>query len=163
MEIINQIGDNHMLLSAGAAYLLAQIVKVIIEIIMNRKFPGFRRLFTGNGGMPSSHSATVCALATTAGIECTLSSPIFALCMIFAIVVMTDASGVRRETGTQAVIINQMMDQFKEMARDGFKQTPEFYQERLKELIGHTPSQVRAGAGLGVIIAVAMHFMFWHI
>lgn len=161
MEIIRQIAENHMLLCAGAAYILAQIVKVIIELIFNKEFSGIGRLFTGNGGMPSSHSATVCALATTAGIECGLSSPVFALCMIFAIVVMTDASGVRRETGTQAVIINQMMEHLKEMARDGLKQTPEFYQEKLKELIGHTPTQVRVGAGLGIIIAVAMHFIFW--
>lgn len=150
-----------MLICAGTAYILAQIVKVIIEIIVNRDFHRLSRLFTGNGGMPSSHSATVCALATTSGIECGLSSPIFALCMIFAIVVMTDASGVRRETGTQAVVINQMIEHLKETAKAGFNKTPEFYQAKLKELIGHTPSQVRVGAVLGIVIAVAMHFVFW--
>lgn len=109
--------------------------------------------------MPSSHSSTVCALATTAGFECGLSSPIFGLAVVFAIVVMTDASGVRRETGRQAVIINELVAGFKEMAAEHFR--PEFAQERLKELIGHSPIQVQVGALLGIILAVAMHFTVW--
>lgn len=150
--------DNHMLICAGLGYFLAQIIKCIIELIMKNEF-SLRRLITGNGGMPSSHSATVCALCTTAGYECGVASPIFAITVIFAIVVMTDASGVRRETGKQAVIINEMLSHFKTIAEEGI--SPEFAQARLKEFIGHTPTQVLVGALLGVLIAVGMHYLIW--
>jgi len=158
MAVINQILENHILVSGFLGYFIAQIIKALIELVMDKTF-SLHRLITGNGGMPSSHSATVCALATTAGFECGLYSPIFGLSVIFAIVVMTDASGVRRETGKQAVIINELMIHIKEMASEGFK--PEFAQEKLKELIGHTPVQVQVGACLGVIIALVLHFCLW--
>lgn len=159
MIVINQLLDNHILMSGFLGYFIAQFIKSLIELMMNKTF-SLHRLFTGNGGMPSSHSATVCALATTVGFECGLSSPLFGLSVIFAIVVMTDASGVRRETGKQAVIINEMMQQFKELASEGFKH--EFAQEKLKELIGHTPLQVQAGACLGIVISIIMHYAFWY-
>ena len=150
--------DNHILICAFLGYFIAQIVKAAIEGVMNKTF-SLRRLLTGNGGMPSSHSATVCAMAATAGLECGLASPVFAVTVVFAIVVMTDASGVRQETGKQAVIINEMMNHFKNLAAEGFN--PEFAHEKLKEFIGHTPTQVCAGGLLGLIIAFAMHYGVW--
>lgn len=157
-QFLNDLLSNHILLAAFIGYLAAQVVKVMIEFAIDRTF-SVSRLFTGNGGMPSSHSATVCALATMAAFECGLQSPAFAVSVIFAIVVMTDASGVRRETGNQAVILNQMMEHFRNMAQE--KMRPEFSQEKLKELIGHTPSQVRVGGALGIVISLVLHFAFW--
>ena len=158
MTVFNQILDNHILICAALGYIIAQIVKSIIEVCVNREF-SLHRLFTGNGGMPSSHSATVCALATTTAFECGLSSPAFAIAVIFAIVVMTDASGVRRETGKQAVIINNLVENFVKLTKMPFDQ--ELAHEKLKELIGHTPLQVQMGAALGIVIALVMHFYVW--
>ena len=96
--------------------------------------------------MPSSHAATVCALATAAGLEFGGGSFEFAVAVILAIIVMHDARGVRRETGIQARILNEMMETFRKM---GNKMTAE---ERLKEFVGHTPLQVLVGALLGILI-----------
>ena len=102
----------------------------------------------GSGGMPSSHSATVCALATATGMVYGGGSFEFAIAVILAIIVMHDAMGVRRETGIQAKVINEMLEVFTNM---GKKMSPE---EKLKEFVGHTPLQVLAGAILGILIAV---------
>ena len=80
----------------------------------------------------------------------------FAFSVVFAIVVMVDASGVRRETGNQAVILNELMEYFAKLKDN----PPRFSQEKLKELIGHTPLQVQTGAVLGVIVAVITHFIW---
>ena len=102
----------------------------------------------GSGGMPSSHSATVCALATAAGMKYGGGSFEFAISAMFAIVVMYDAMGVRRETGIQAKVLNEMMDLLTNMGKEMSAE------DRLKELVGHTPLQVLMGALLGVLIAV---------
>lgn len=156
MQIINEILSNKILISAFLGYFSAQVIKCILEAIMDHTF-SFRRLFSGNGGMPSSHSSTVCALATITGIERGVGSFEFAMAVIFAIVVMTDASGVRRETGNQAVALNELMEYFEKLRSDMPK--PHFSQDELKELIGHTPLQVQVGALLGVIVGVVMHFI----
>lgn len=98
--------------------------------------------------MPSSHSATVCALATAAGMKYGGGSFEFAISAMFAIVVMYDAMGVRRETGIQAKVLNEMMDLLTNMGKEMSAE------DRLKELVGHTPLQVLMGALLGVLIAV---------
>ena len=101
--------------------------------------------------MPSSHSATVCALATAAGMEYGGGSFEFAMAMVFAIVVMYDAIGVRWETGIQAKVLNEMLEMFRKM---GKKMSVE---EKLKEFVGHTPLQVLMGALLGIAVAVAVY------
>ena len=106
--------------------------------------------------MPSSHAATVCALATMTAFTAGVASFEFAIAVVFAIVVMVDASGVRRETGNQAVILNELMEYFSKQ-RDN---PPSFSHDKLKELIGHTPLQVQTGAALGIIIAVVTHFVW---
>ncbi len=116
----------------------------------------FSRLLTGNGGMPSSHASTVTALATMTAFTDGVGSFQFAFSVIFAIVVMVDASGVRRETGNQAVILNELMEYFAKLKDN----PPRFSHDKLKELIGHTPLQVQTGAALGVVVAVLIHF-FW--
>lgn len=135
--------QNHMVVNACMAWLIAQVLKTIIFFLVNRKLD-FSRL-TGDGGMPSGHSATVMALATTAFVECGPESPIFALALMFAIVTMHDAMGVRRESGKHAKAINELL----EMLDSDIQ--PE---EKLKEFIGHTPLQVVMGAILGLVVAI---------
>lgn len=137
---------NQILISAVIGWLVAQILKTCIHLYFTKSFVP-ERLF-GSGGMPSSHSATVCALSTATGMTCGCGSPEFAIATIVAIVVMYDAIGVRRETGIQAKIINEMMEIFQGMNKELSTK------DRLKELVGHTPLQVLMGAILGILVAV---------
>ena len=155
MDTLRLVISNKILVTAFLVYFIAQIIKTIIEAVMDHTF-SIRRLFSGNGGMPSSHASTVCALATMTGFTEGVGSFPFAMTVIFAIVVMVDASGVRRETGNQAVILNELMEYFGKLKDN----PPKFSHDKLKELIGHTPLQVQTGAALGVIIAVATHFIW---
>lgn len=136
-------------MSAATGWLVAQLLKTGIHMYVY----GFdAERLVGSGGMPSSHSATVCALATAAGYQYGGGSFQFAITAILAIVVMYDARGVRRETGLQAQVINEMMDFFQKMGQ------PISYQEKLKEFVGHTPMQVLVGAVLGILIALLYCF-----
>ena len=144
MEFIMEILHNPVLVAAVMGWFVAQMLKTIIHLIVTKQFVLERMV--GSGGMPSSHAATVCALATAAGLEFGGGSFEFAVAVILAIIVMHDARGVRRETGIQARILNEMMETFRKM---GNKMTAE---ERLKEFVGHTPLQVLVGALLGILI-----------
>lgn len=144
MEFIVEVLHNPVLVAAVMGWFVAQVLKTIIHLIVTKQFVLERMV--GSGGMPSSHAATVCALATAAGLEFGGGSFEFAVAVILAIIVMHDARGVRRETGIQARILNEMMEAFRKM---GNKMTAE---ERLKEFVGHTPLQVLVGAVLGIII-----------
>lgn len=119
-----------------------QLFKVLTEFIMTKKF-NFKRLM-GAGGMPSSHSAVVTCLASMMGKEYGFDSGIFAISMVMAFVVMYDAAGVRRAAGKQARILNKILD------TPGL--TTVEVQEKLVEVLGHTPIQVFVGAVLGVIV-----------
>jgi len=121
-----------------------QTFKVIYDLIVTKKF-NFKRIL-GAGGMPSSHSAVVCSLATLIGISEGFSSPIFALSVIFAFVVMYDAAGVRRAAGKQAKLLNKLVN------TPGLK--TEEVQEKLVEVLGHTPMQVIVGAAIGIVVAI---------
>lgn len=154
MDYINELIHNYVLMAAAISWLAAQVVKTIIDLLVNKEL-NLERL-TGSGGMPSCHSATVCALSVAAGLEYGLGSGVFAVAAIFAIVVMYDARGVRRETGTQAVIINQIMDYFNSEHPEKIK----FTTENLKELIGHTPLQVVIGAIFGIAMGFAIYPLF---
>lgn len=155
MNYINAILSNHVLMASIIGWGSAQIIKTIIDFALSKEFK-FERL-VGSGGMPSCHSATVCALATSSGIKYGLGSFEFAISCIFAIVVMYDARGVRRETGNQAEVLNQIMS-FLSVENPG---EIKFTQENLKELIGHTPLQVAIGALLGIAIAIATVPLFY--
>ncbi len=134
-----------MLVSAILGWLIAQILKMFTGLLTDRKFS--LRLLFSNGGMPSSHSATVLALCTSAAISYGFGSAAFAITAILAVIVMNDASGVRYETGEQAKIINRI-------AKELFSGKGEEFNTGLKELVGHTPFQVLMGALLGIVIAV---------
>ena len=138
---------NQLLIAAVLGWLVAQL-KTGIHMYFNKSFVPER--LVGSGGMPSSHSATVCALSTAAGIQYGLDSFQFAICAILAIIVMYDALGVRRETGIQAKVLNEMIALFQDMDQELSTD------EKLKELVGHTPLQVLMGAILGIVIAFAV-------
>lgn len=122
------------------SWAIAQVLKVLIELLWRRKLN--LRLLTSAGGMPSSHSASVCALATAVAIQAGTGSTLFVVSLLFAIIVMYDAAGVRRAASIQARILNQIIDEL-------FQGHP-ISETRLRELIGHTPIEVVAGAALGV-------------
>jgi uncharacterized protein len=145
MQNFGDILDNRVLIVSFAASLIAQLLKVLIDLIRFRKL-NFRVL-VGTGGMPSAHSALVTALATGVGLTLGLGSVEFAMAVIFASIVMYDAAGVRQAAGKQARVLNQIMDEF-------FQENPAFNQDRLKELLGHTPIQVLAGSILGIVISL---------
>lgn len=143
---LREIAENHILGVSVTAWFLAQFLKGIFYFIQEKKV-NFNR-FVGAGGMPSSHSALVSSLTVAIGMTEGWDSPITALATVFALIVMYDAAGVRLAASRQAVILNKMLD---ELFEEG-----EFHQERLKELLGHTPVEVIAGAALGIIVAVLL-------
>lgn len=151
-QLLN-IAQNPVLFVPASAWLIAQVLKLIINAIVNRKFD-FSRL-VGDGGMPSGHSATVTALALMVGLSEGFDTAVFGLAMIFAIVVMHDASGVRREAGKQAVSIIQMADM---LNKHLFDEDEQVRTDTLKVFVGHTPLQVACGSGLGLIIGLVYYF-----
>ena len=143
VDILLEFVGNRVIQSAVIAWAVAQAIKVILTLAISKRFDSSRVL--GSGGMPSSHSAMVCAMVTAIGLHEGVGSSIFALAVCFAGVVMYDAAGVRRSTGKNAAVINRLIE---DLAKDGFA----FSEERLKELVGHTPIQVLAGALLGILV-----------
>lgn len=149
MNILMQIITNPVIIVPACAWIIAQMLKTIISAIVNKKF-SFDRL-VGDGGMPSGHSATVTSLAVMCGFEGGFDSAVFGLATIFAIVVMHDALGVRRETGKQAVSIIKMAS----LLNDYFSEENTVIKtDKLKVLVGHTPLQVVCGSLLGAIVAL---------
>jgi hypothetical protein len=147
LEAMQDIGDilqNRVLIVALVACLLAQSLKLVFELIIHRKIN--IRVLVETGGMPSSHSALVTALACCVGQTLGWASPAFAVTSVFAVIVMYDAAGVRQAAGKQAKILNQIIDEL-------FREKPEFNEDRLKELLGHTPIQVIVGSLLGFAVS----------
>ncbi len=130
------------------AWAIAQILKVVLILIHHKKLDISRLI--GSGGMPSSHSAFVTSLATGVAIADGFASTSFAISFVLALVVMYDAAGVRRAAGQQARILNRLIE-------DWQTDNAETRQKRLKELLGHTPAEVFAGAVLGIVIAILRH------
>lgn len=150
MTFFMELFSNTVFLAAVTGWLAAQILKTLIHMFFAREFVAER--LVGSGGMPSSHSATVCSLATAACFEHGAGSFEFAISLILAIIVMYDAMGVRRETGIQAKLLNDIIKTFEDMGRSEISA-----HDKLKEFIGHTPLQVLMGAVLGILIAVIMY------
>ena len=147
----NFTADNQILITVIAAWASAQLLKTLITLWIERRFVPERLL--GPGGMPSSHSSTVCSLAVSTAIIYSIHSFEFCISLVLAMIVMHDAMNVRLETGTQAKILNEMM-----------KNNPlhikgEVFEEQLKELVGHTPTQVICGALLGVAVALIVNYI----
>jgi len=147
MQDFEQVLHNQILLISLLACFTAQGLKALIELIRDGKVS--LRYLVSSGGMPSAHSALVGALATGVGLQVGWSSAEFAIAALFAVIVMYDAAGVRQAAGKQARILNQIIDEM-------FQEGKEFNEERLKELIGHTPFQVLVGLSLGIGIALVL-------
>lgn len=147
MLAILRIFHNYILVAAVLSWIFAQIIKTILTLIMTRKFD-VERIF-GAGGMPSAHSAMVCALFVGIMRRCGVESPEFALVFVFAGVVMYDAMGVRRAAGEQAHVLNKLVEVTE-------KSGPEITEKELKEKLGHTPMEVLAGVMLGILVALVI-------
>lgn len=155
MDILSDLFKNNVLLISGGAWLVAQVIKIIATLIAEKRFVA-ERIF-GDGGMPSAHSATVTCLATLIGYTMGFSSPLFAIAAILAIIVMNDATGVRREAGKHAASIKELAGAVNSLF---VEKRAEIKTEKLKLLVGHTPLQVLFGAILGIGIGVASIFIF---
>ena len=140
---------NQLLMSAVTGWVVAQFLKTLIDFALNKNFNAER--LVGSGGMPSSHSATVCGLTTSALLKYGAGSFEFAVSFVLSMIVMYDAIGVRRETGKQAKLLNSILSE------NPLKLNAEVLQEKLKEYVGHTPLQVLAGAILGIGLALALN------
>ncbi len=153
MDIL-RILTNPVLIVPAFAWMIAQILKAIINAMVNKKFSWSRLI--GDGGMPSGHSATVTSLAVMCGLTAGFDSVSFAIAFILAIIVMHDATGVRLETGKQAAFIISIA----EVINDYISERDERIKtDKLKVLVGHTPLQVLCGALLGAAIAIAYYFL----
>lgn len=141
------IGWNPPLVLALISMISVQIIKFLSTMIINRRV-NFERL-TGTGGMPSSHAASVSALATAVGLEAGFDSALFAVAAFFSFVVMYDAAGIRRAAGRQARVLNRMIDDLKaHQVVEG---------ETLRELLGHTPVEVFVGTAYGICVALVLY------
>lgn len=149
MNIWDEMLGNQILMSAVTGWIVAQALKTLIDCALNKSFNP-ERIF-GSGGMPSSHSATVCGMTTASLIKYGAGSFEFAVSFILSMIVMYDATGVRRETGKQAKLLNSIL------MENPLKLDAEVLGERLKEYVGHTPLQVLAGAILGIALALIIN------
>ena len=138
---------NEILTVSLLSWFVAQVLKTIINFVLLGRFQ-LERMW-GDGGMPSAHSATVCAMAIVTGRSAGVSSPIFAVACVVAIITMHDAMGVRHETGEQAKVLNQMIAQWIDVSE---KNAPFLQNMHLKEMVGHTPLQVMAGMVVGIVV-----------
>lgn len=139
-----EFGRNYVFQSAMFGWLLAQTIKVFLGIIREKRFNFM--WFVGTGGLPSSHAAGVAALASSTGLYTGFNSPLFAMTLVFAIVVLFDAQGVRRSSGKQAQILNKILEDIYWKKK--------IQEDRLKELLGHTPVEILAGVAIGVFMSL---------
>ena len=153
MEWLYDLITNPFLLTSLSGWGVAQILKVIINAVVYKKFD-ISRLF-GDGGMPSGHSATVASLACITGLVYGMGSFEFAFTAILAIIVCHDAMGVRLETGKQSMLLNEIIESMDIMF------SKELAEVKLKEMVGHTPFQVLAGIALGILDAIAVYNIFF--
>ncbi len=143
--------SQEIITSALIANFLAQLYKFIAYYVQHKEF-NFKRLFQ-TGGMPSSHSSFMTAMATSVGLIAGFNSVSFAIALCITLVVMYDAAGLRRAVGRQASILNQIVS-------EAFSEHPHLSSSKLREFLGHTPIEVFAGATLGVLIAIATNCLF---
>ncbi|MEA2086375.1 MAG: divergent PAP2 family protein [Chloroflexota bacterium] len=140
-----EIITNKALVIPAGVWVISQVLKVLVVLAREKRLD--LRFLVGSGGMPSSHTALVCSLATVVGMTQGFGSVVFAVVAILAMVVMYDAAGVRRAVGRQSAILNRIVKELLE------KRPRDEVERDLREFIGHTPFQVIAGAVLGISIA----------
>ena len=142
-----EFSKNYIFGTTVAAWIIAQFIKVVLGVFREKRF-NFR-WFVGTGGMPSSHAAGVSALSTSIGISYGFDSALFAVTLVFTLIVLFDAQGVRFSTGRMAEVLNKMLDDIYWKKRLDDKQ--------LKEFLGHTPVEVFAGIALGLIVSLLLY------
>jgi len=147
MNPLHVLASNKIIWSWLLACLIAQNIKIVVGVVRYRRFD-FRWLI-GTGGMPSTHAAGVTALSAAVGMQEGIHSALFAAVVAFTVITLFDAQGVRRWSGRQAQVLNKMLEDiyFKRRIKE----------DRLKELLGHTPMEVIAGMGVGLAAAIALH------
>lgn len=139
---------NPIIVTTFFGWLIAQLMKVSIGVIDAKRF-NFKWL-VGTGGMPSSHAAGVTAMTTAVGLYHGVDTALFGVALMFTVVVVCDAQGVRRAAGQQAGILNKIMDDIYWKKK--------IQEDRLKELLGHTPFQIIAGIAVGLAVAFLFHY-----
>ena len=153
MYSLKALFTNYWIMSAFSAWIIAQILKVFTGAFKEQRFH-LKNLLFGTGGMPSSHTASVSALATSIVITEGLGSPLFAIAGLLLMVVMIDATGVRQETGRQSKALNIILEEL-------FTDPPKEINRHFKELVGHTPLQVFFGFLTGILVAILLQFVPW--
>lgn len=156
------IFSNFPIWAALSAIFFAQFIKVPLQYLGTKKLNW--SLITSTGGMPSSHSAAVSALATAIALQQGVDSPLFALSAIFAIIVMFDATGVRRQAGEHAIVLNQLVSDFQkfvEEAKGWQKKAEQDKRKELKELLGHKPIEVFFGCITGIILTFILFYLVY--
>jgi acid phosphatase family membrane protein YuiD len=155
-----ELFQNFPLWASLFAIIFAQFIKIPLAFIASRKLDW--TLFTSTGGMPSSHSAAVTSLSTSIAIETGFDSTLFAISAVFGIIVMFDATGVRRHAGYHATVLNQLVTDFNKLVKEVKtwpKKEEEEKRKELKELLGHQPIEVFFGGLLGIALTVVLHFI----
>ena len=147
MDWVIELFTNRFLLTSLSSWFIAQVMKVIINAVIHKRIIWER--LVGDGGMPSGHSATVSSLAAFAALSFGAGSYQFAICAVLAIIVCHDATGVRQETGKQAMMLNEII---------AILESKDLPEVKLKRFVGHTPIQVLAGIILGVVNACVMYY-----
>lgn len=148
---MNAFWANDVLWTVVAAWFTASLLKVLFYAVQKKKI-NFRRLI-GNGGMPSTHSASVVSLTIAVGLKEGWDSTALAISLVLAVIVMIDASGVRLAASKHAKALNEITE---EVFKDG-----QFHYEKFNELLGHTPTQVFVGALIGALISVIFFNFIW--
>jgi uncharacterized protein len=154
LKILKLLIGNTVLLSALYSWLIAQFLKIIIELVKRKKFKTkdfILRAIFGTGGMPSSHSATVVAVAVSIGFTEGFDSALFALAIVLVIIVIRDATGVRFSSGIQAVAINQILEKQ--------RKTLKLPYTKVKEVRGHTPIETFVGAIVGILVSLGLYLL----
>ena len=146
MYFFSELFSNRIIWVSLLAWFVAQLLKVVLTVISMKKIDLTR--FVGSGGMPSSHAALIVSLTTSIGYQEGFHSSIFALSLVVALVVMYDAAGVRRAAGRQAAVLNEIVAEL--------QSSHTIREEKLIELLGHTPVEVIAGALLGILVSSLM-------
>ena len=141
------LGSNIVLLVSAATWVIAQVLKVIVILIQEKRLDW--SYFVTSGGMPSAHTATVCALATSIAMTVGMGSIYFSISVVLAAIVMYDSAGVRQSVGQHSVMLNHIVKEFK------IKSSKAGIEQNFREFVGHTPFQVFIGAVLGILIAWA--------
>ena len=149
-DLILALLSNFTLIAVVSSFLVAQLVKILIYRVLEGKFNFWH--FFETGGMPSTHSASVTALTLSVGLTVGWQTPFFTTCLVFALIVMYDATGVRRAAGKQAEILNKVVEDLYAAGKGRV--------DKLKELLGHDPIEVFAGAGIAIIVTLISYYVY---